>query len=70
MRALGLMVFAKRVTAQSDALPIHTICWPQGSTYEQGAKVIDIFIQTHPQFLNYSMRDLVAAALIQAFPCQ
>lgn len=67
---MGLMIFAKRVTEESNALPVHVICWPQGSTYVQGAKVVSAFMRNNPQFLNYRMRELVSASLIQTFPCR
>jgi hypothetical protein len=69
-RAIGLMIFAKRLGAESDAKNPHFICWPAGSTYLQASKVIDMYMVNNPQFLNYSMHDIAAAALMTAFPCR
>jgi hypothetical protein len=70
MRSIGLMTLAKNVSVESNMAPIHFICAPPGVTYLQGAKVIDAFMNTHPEFLNMSMHDIAAGSLMMAFPCQ
>lgn len=69
MRELALAGMSRRVVEGTMALRPQIICPTQGATYLQGAKIVDLFIAQHPQFLNMQMGAIVTAALAQAFPC-
>lgn len=66
---LGLMLFAKRIEKENQETNHPFICWPQGVTLDQVVKIVEAYMQTNPQYLNYPMHDIVATSLMNAFPC-
>lgn len=69
MRQLALATLSERITADGTIRNSHLICAPYGATPLQAAKIVELYLDQHPQFLSYPMHAIVQAALAQAFPC-
>lgn len=52
-------------TLASDSV----FCPPHGATIKQSTDIVRIFLEAHPAARHEAANDLIAAALITAFPC-
>ena len=63
--ALGAFVVAS-VAYKSPRL----VCVPEGVTVGQSAKVVERYLEAHPENLHFGARVLVFAALMATWPCK
>lgn len=64
-----LLFFSLVSAIKADHNLASMICAPENVTLAQGAKIIDKFMDDHPELLHETMRNLSFASLYIAFPC-
>ena len=45
-------------------------CYPEGNTLGQAVRIVMKYLKEHPETLHYFAAELVALALIEAWPCE